>query len=323
MKKIGKFFLVVILAIVVFFFWASSSSYTNSDHTQLISYKDGLTSINHDSIFSIATYNIGYLSGMTNNLAVDRTKSLFDENLKKTKSVFKTIQPDIIAFQEIDYDSKRSFNVNQQEALSSLGFSNAAQAVNWDVTYLPFPYWPISSHFGKTYSGQSILSKFEVSMHEVTVLSEPEGIPFWRSAFYLDRLAQVVTLAINGQEIKIINVHLEAFDQDARKKQTNEVNAIYHKYAGTYPTFLVGDFNSDMGMDGASVNKLLVSSNIAYAVIDTAKKTYPSDRPAERLDYIFYNTNFIEKVDARIVTEIEEASDHLPVLMRFKLKPRP
>ena len=148
-------------------------------------------------------------------------------------------------------------------------------------------------------------------------------MPFWRSAFYLDRLAQVATLFINGQEVKIINVHLEAFDREARKKQTNEVISIYQNYAGTYPTLLVGDFNSDMSIDDATINKLLVPSNIANAVVDTSKKTYPSDKPVERLDYIFYNTDFIEKVDARIVTEIEEASDHLPVLMRFKLKSRP
>ena len=312
--------MILILAIAVFFFWASSSKYSDSEHTQLISYKNASVKSVQDSIFSIVTYNIGYLSGMTNNLAVDRTKNLFDGNLEKTKQVLGTIDPDIIAFQEIDYDSNRSFNVNQQEALSPLGFPYAAQAVNWDVTYLPFPYWPISSHFGKTYSGQSVLSKFEVGQHEVTVLSEPEGIPFWRSAFYLDRLAQVVTLTINGQEVKVINVHLEAFDQDARKKQTNEVISIYHKYAGTYPTLLVGDFNSDMSMGDATIKKLLVPSNIAFAVVDTAQKTYPSDKPVERLDYIFYNTDFIEKVDARILTEIEEASDHLPVLMRFKLK---
>ncbi len=323
MKKLGKIILVFLLALVAFFFWASASNYADNEHTQLISFKDVPTETTNDSIFSIVTYNIGYLSGMTNNLAVDRTKSLFDENLNKTKQVFKTIDPDIIALQEIDYDSQRSFHINQQTALSSLGFRYAAQAVNWDVRYLPFPYWPISSHFGKTYSGQSILSKFNLDQHEVTVLSKPDDMPFWRSAFYLDRLAQVATLSIKGQEVKVINVHLEAFDQEARKKQTNEVIDIYQHFAGTYPTLLIGDFNSDMSMNDATVNKLLVPSNIAYAVVDTSKKTYPSDTSLERLDYIFYNTDFIEKVDARIVTEIEEASDHLPVLMRFKLKNRP
>ncbi|UCE94404.1 MAG: hypothetical protein JSV73_03770, partial [Flavobacteriaceae bacterium] len=48
--------------------------------------------------------------------------------------------------------------------------------------------------------------------------------------------------------------------------------------------------------------------------------TYDSESPSERLDYIFFNKEFIEEVDAKVLSEFETASDHLPVLLKFKFK---
>ena len=129
---------VAIITAVTFYFWASSANYSNEDYVKLIEY-DYSNADDSDSIYSVITYNIGYLSGMTNNLPVPKPKSLFDSNLIRVYDEFKKLNADIICLQEIDFHSNRSYYVNQQEEVQMLGYSYAFQAANWDKKYLPFP----------------------------------------------------------------------------------------------------------------------------------------------------------------------------------------
>ena len=147
-KKIISFFVFLIAAFFIFFFWASSPILDKKDYQKLLK-NNYVTTINNDSVFNIITYNIGYLSGMTNNLSVKTPKKLYDTNLAKVLQETKRINPDIIAFQEIDYNAARSYHINQQNEIAKLGYNYVAEAVNWDETYVPFPYWPPSVHFGK------------------------------------------------------------------------------------------------------------------------------------------------------------------------------
>ncbi len=79
MKRFFKFFTlsitILLLFFTIFFFWASSPKLSEKEYSKLISNNYEQT-ISSDSIYSIATYNIGYLSGMTNNKAVAKPKSL-------------------------------------------------------------------------------------------------------------------------------------------------------------------------------------------------------------------------------------------------------
>lgn len=156
MKNLFKIILrllgLLIIALVVFYFWASSPSLEESEYSS-ITHNSSMATGENDSVFSIATYNIGYLSGMTNNRPVPKPKSLFKANLQKVKKETQAVNPDIIAFQEIDYNASRSYHINQEEEVASLGYNYSARTVNWDENYLPFPYWPISMHFGKVISG--------------------------------------------------------------------------------------------------------------------------------------------------------------------------
>ena len=86
MKRFIKFIFsllfLLIIATIVFFFWASSSTLKEAEYVSLTKVDDQ-NQLENDSIFSIVTYNIGYLSGMTNNRPIAKPKSLFDENLQK------------------------------------------------------------------------------------------------------------------------------------------------------------------------------------------------------------------------------------------------
>lgn len=325
MKRFFKFLartlIVILMALIGFYLWGSSASHSAGEKNIIIQ-TNTVNPVVTDSVFSIATYNIGYLSGMTNNLPVAKPKSLFEDNLTKVKTVFKDLNIDILAFQEIDYASARSYDVNQQNEIAKLGYAYSAQAVNWDKRYLPFPYWPISMQFGHVYSGQSILSRFPISYQKRVVLQKVESNPFYRTAFYIDRLAQIATLQINNEKIIVINVHTEAFDQATRTKQILAILDLYNSYKNDYPTLLIGDFNSDIKFANSSIAPLINSPDIGIAAFDIHNYiyTYSSVNPVVRIDYIFYNKNFIEEVSSRIITEMGDASDHLPLMMTFKLK---
>jgi len=321
LKFIFRVFLVLIVACVVFFFWASSPTLDESDYAKLIEV-DNYKLPENDSVFSIVTYNIGYLSGMTNNLAVESPKELFDDNLEIVTSEVKKLNPDIIAFQEIDFDASRSYHVNQEEEISKLGFNYRAQTINWDERYLPFPYWPISMHYGKVVSGQSIISKYPLKEQQRIVLERVADAPFHRDAFYLERLAQVVKVVLNGKEVVLINIHLEAFEAATRVNQFEEVLAIFNTYKDTYPTILLGDFNSKARDKKAIVQKIFAMKDVGNAAFDMNNlgNTFNSKDPFERIDYIFYTKNSIEYISGKVLNQFGQASDHLPVEMKFKLR---
>lgn len=325
MKRFINYFfrivIVLIVAFVVFFFWASSSTLDENDYVKLIIVDDFETKKN-DSVFSIVTYNIGYLSGMTNNRALEKPKSLFDANLHHVQSEVTLENPDIIAFQEIDYNASRSYFVNQEEAIANLGFKYRARTINWDERYIPFPYWPPKMHFGKVVSGQSIISKYRLKDQERIVLQRVADSPFYRDSFYLERLAQVVKIELNGKEVVVINVHLEAFDKPTRVKQFEKVLAIFNKYSKDYPTILLGDFNSRARDKNAAIQQLFQMNNVGNAAFikSNIENTFDTKNPIERIDYIFYTKNPIEYVSGKVLKDFGQASDHLPVLMNFRLK---
>jgi endonuclease/exonuclease/phosphatase family metal-dependent hydrolase len=321
LKNFSGIFLVLIIAFTVFFFWASSPNLYEKEYAKLLvtPYE---SNIDTDSIFSIVTYNIGYLSGMTNNLAIEKPKELFENNMQTVIHEIKAVNPDIIAFQEIDYNASRSYHVNQQNEIAKLGYNFVAKAVNWDETYVPFPYWPPSMHFGKVISGQSILSKYPLSAHQRIVLERVPEAPFYRDAFYLERLAQVVKVDLNGKEVVLINVHLEAFDTQTRGRQFEEVLAVFNTYKEQYPTILLGDFNSRARDEEAIIQKLFAMNDVGSAAFNSVNplNTFNSKDPFERIDYIFYTKNSIAYIDGKVGVEFGQASDHLPLEMRFRLQ---
>ena len=323
MKKFLKYafaaFLFLCFMTIGFYLWASSPNLSPEMYATIYgSNEKGPQSSTEQ--YSILTYNIGYLSGMTNNLPLEKPRSLFDKNLRLALENFERIDADFLALQEIDYDSHRSYNVDQHQEIAALGYPFSAKSVNWDKRYVPFPYYPFSMHFGKIVSGQSVLSKYPILEQERIELDRNQDNPFYYDSFYLDRLAQVVKVRVSGHDLVIINVHLEAFDQETRIRQFEKIRALYGRYCNEVPTIILGDFNSDIRYDNAGIslmNELVNTGNADFNPVDV-ENTFSSRKPTERLDYIFYNTEYIREVNARVLTGFGEASDHLPVLMTFE-----
>ena len=281
---------------------------------------------------TVTTYNIGYLSGMRNNEPVARPDSLFAANMDQAVGFFQEVEPDVAAFQEIDFGGARVAHVHQLDSLATrLGYSSAAQAVNWDERYLPFPYGRPAVNFGRTLSGQAVLSRFPIRRHVRNVLPRPPQ-PFFRDAFYLDRLAQVAVVGRRDRRFVLINVHLEAFDVGTREEQARIVNGLYRRLSDSdIPALLLGDFNSRYTAGGSApqeetMARLLDGTDLrpagAGAATDTSNGTYPADAPTRRLDHIFYPPRFFVPTEVgRWCGAPDPPSDHCAVTASFHLTP--
>ena len=333
-KKLLIIFSILILSFfVLFFFWGSAAVVPDTDYAKKTVFRvDAAYSV--PDTFSLMTYNIGYLSGMTNNRPVERSKTLFDNNLSAINTLFKEGKADVVLFQEIDFDSKRSFNTNQYKAIAQgVGYSYGACVVNWDKRYVPFPYWPIKTHFGRILSGQALLSQYPIYSNERLVLPKPQSNTFIYNAFYLDRLAQLVWIGNHEDSLLIINVHFEAWDIKTREKQARIVLEIFDKYAENYPVILAGDFNCTspyrQGFENEKTIQLILNHSHISAVVDSVDYvnspnsyyTFDSESPRGKIDYIFYNHKYLTCVGAQVLHPQSFISDHLPLQAFFIRRP--
>jgi len=335
MKRALQIFGSVIAALLIgavgFFLWASSGRLPAEDLTQIRTYESASDKTAPDTL-TVTTYNIGYLSGMTNNEPVVRSDSLFSANIDQAVRFFRRVDPDIAGLQEIDFGGARVAHMHQLDTLvARLGYPTAAQAVNWDERYLPFPYGRPAVNFGRTLSGQAVLSRFPIRRHVRNVLPRPPQL-FFRDAFYLDRLAQVAVVDLGGHPLVVINVHLEAFHVGTREEQARIVNDLYRRLAdNNIPALLLGDFNSRLRRAGVAspdetMKLLLDGTNLRPAITatpgDTAHATYPAEAPTRRIDYIFYSPRFFKSADAqRWCGAPNPPSDHCAVTATLRLTP--
>ncbi len=329
----------LLLVFVAFFFWASSGGLPEDELAQIRQYSAEPASTAPDTV-TVMTYNIGYLSGMTNNEPVVRPDSLFTSNMEQAVDLIRDADPDVIGVQEIDYGGARVGHVHQLDTIATrLGYPTAAQAVNWDERYLPFPYgWP-SVNFGRTISGQAVLSRHSIRQHKRTVLPRPPQ-PFFRDAFYLDRLAQVVVIDLGGRPVAVVNLHLEAYHTGTREKQIRRVRALYDRLVGAnVPSLVIGDLNSELPIaddtattanrtsaDG-TMRTLLGDTSLRLAFSDSTYRegpppaTFPADAPAQKIDYILYPPDLFAPVTRHIQCGAPSPpSDHCAVIASFRLR---
>lgn len=318
-----------LLALGIFLSWASSGRRPKDRYAEVITRPEYPLRAAAETL-TVVSYNLGYLSGLTNNLAVSRSPQLYEDNLQQAIQALGSVDPDLIALQEADIQADRSFNQDQVAAISTaMAYPQQAIAINWDKRYVPFPVWPPSAHFGAILSGQAVLSRWPIVRHDRVVLEPVRSNPFYYNALYLDRLAQVVEVQIGDRQLMIINVHLEAFDGPTRQRQTAFVRQLAEAYAQQFPVLLLGDFNSAVNRpaegEPPSIEQLLASPLFAPAVARhewavLEQQTFPSDEPQYKLDYIFYTPTTIDRLEVQVLTAAAQASDHLPLVITIRLR---
>ena len=251
LKSIGIILLALVLCIIILFGWLSITEFKPADVEPLkITNNDNAISLQTGNTISVVTWNVGYAGlGKDSDFFMDGGKNVRSADEETVNSYLNSIRSaiqqgdvygDIFLFQEADKDSKRSYHIDETEAL--LNNSNS-YALNFSCNYVPYP-WPT---IGKVNSGLLTASKFNIETADRIALPCPFKWPVRMAN--LKRCLSANYLPIEGTDkyLVVVNLHLEAYDDGSGKiAQTNQLKEfIQSEYEKGNYVIAGGDFNQE------------------------------------------------------------------------------
>lgn len=293
--------------------------------------------------YSITSINIGYGGlGETEDFFMDggekirpESKAEVENNIRHIKEKLQNLDSDFYILQEVDEDSKRSYNINQVEGLL-LNNMAGSFAYNFKVPYVPFPFPPI----GKVNSGLLSMAKYTIQDSERVSLPNPFSWPLRTANLKRAMIITRYPIQDTEKELVIINFHLEAYDSGEGKiAQTKLLSEIISKeYEKGNWVVAGGDWNQTLIKDYEADPALLTEWTAPTVEWDSLPKwemgvdaKTPTNRSLIK-PYVgnkdklakFYIDGYIVSPNVQIIeTEVSsmdfEYSDHEPVHMRFVL----
>jgi endonuclease/exonuclease/phosphatase family metal-dependent hydrolase len=200
-----------------------------------------------DSV-SVLTFNIGYGGlGKSEDFFMDGGQMItppakaVETNLAGIAAALQAHPVDAVLLQEVDTSSKRSHGHDEAGAIREAlpGFASAF-AFNFRSTYTPYPWPPI----GKVDSGLMTLTRFKASLAERVSLPVPFDWPV--RLFNLKRCLLIERIPVDGgEELILINLHLEAYADDSARDSQMEVlrDIARREYGKGNYVVIAGDFN--------------------------------------------------------------------------------
>lgn len=266
------------------------------------------------------------------------------ENLDGALNAIQEKNPDIALIQEVDFDSTRSYHVDERELvaermLEADGYSYTF-AQNYDS---PFLMYPITQPHGINHAGLLTFSRCAITEGLRKSLPIEEGIS---KVIDLDRCYSKNRVKTdNGKELVIYNLHLSAYTAKAETAETQlsmlvqDMQAEYD--AGNY-CIAGGDFNRDLLGNSPEifhtstlennwaqpVNMSLFTEDITLVApfdeADPVASCRNPDKPYEEGDFVvtvdgFVKSANVEAIEANVIDTGFAWSDHNPVILRFRL----
>ncbi|MGX7112171.1 endonuclease/exonuclease/phosphatase family protein [Gemella cuniculi] len=349
-KVLGSVILVCVLCFGVLVGYLMATEYKPSDVESLnINKKQGQV-VKLNTEYSALDWNVGYfgmdkdvdffMDGGKMVLPID--KEHVENNLKNITKIIKEQNVDVAFLQEVDENSKRTFNINQVKYMDDYFNDNSSIfAYNFKVKYIPYPYPTL----GKMNSGIYTSTKFNVE--EAKRYQMPIPFTFPERLANLKRGFSVSYSNIENSDKKLvlINAHLDAYDKDNKGKiaQTKMlVEFMNSEYAKGNYILLGADFNQEL-RDLTREEIERVPENLWRAELfdksllgKNFKLYYDSSRPSARLNNKPYEKNSkntyeflidgyiasdnIEVLEVKTLEEDYNHSDHNPVKLRYRLK---
>ena len=245
---------------------------------------------------------------------------------------------DFFMLQEVDFDSRRSYYQNQAEVLTSAinKFGNSI-AVNYQSDFVPVPFL---EPMGKVNSGLMTLSGFTPS--ESIRISTPGSYSWPKRLFMLKRCLLITRFLLQNQkDLVMVNLHNSAFD-DADALRDEELKlikafALEEFQKGNYLIF-GGDWNQNppgLKMHDSVPYKVKSLRPIPTDLMpddwiwtfdnklptnrDVDKPFEATSTPCSLIDFFLVSPN-IEVLETRTMNLEFENSDHLPVILKVRLK---
>ena len=359
LKIILGIILIVLFVVITYVLYVNFTYYRIKDNTILNINNNQKETFEFNKEYKVLTYNVGfgaydhdfsffldeaytkdnkfisgkYAKAISKNNVINNTNKIIDI-LKENKS-------DVYLIQEIDKKANRSYFVNQVEELIKAfkGYSSVYTS-NFHSAYLAYP---LHDMIGKSESGLLTLSKY--NFYSNIRRSYPVTNEFFKKFFDLDRAFSVHRTKLkNNKELVIVNSHMSAYDKggNIRKKQLEMLKVFMkeEKEKGNY-VIIGGDFNHDyansktlyMGdkkvpdwvfdlsdKDLIEGYKFVVPVNKnLYGTYRGAESPYDKNKTYQVVVDGFIVSSNIE-AESEIINTDYIASDHQPVVLKFKLK---
>ena len=232
----------------------------------------------------VMSYNIHVGVGMDKKLDLERIADVIDNE-----------HADLVGLQEVDRFVKRT--ELRDEILELVKLTGMEYAFAHNLDYQGGQY------------GVAILSRFpiqKIDHRKYENLREAERRGMLR-----------VEVKVDNRIINFVTTHLDYQYEDGRVFETEQLLKFLQNVRG--PLIVVGDFNDETS--GGAYKLMLRKFADAWS---TAKEgeaglSYPADKPAKRIDYVF--TRKSDRIRAtRAWTVNSLASDHLPVVADIELR---
>jgi endonuclease/exonuclease/phosphatase family metal-dependent hydrolase len=345
--KYLKYPLYLVLGLVILFalfvLYGTLSDYRPDEETLL--YEQADAAVLTDSIFDIMIWNIGYC-GLGHEMdffydggeEVRSDKATVMSNLNHILEYTASLDScDFFLFQEVDVKSKRSYRLNQLDALEKqLEGYHAAFGTNYDVFLVPLP---LNSPYGKVLSGIATMGRME-PLKSVRH-SFPGNYAWPKGTFMLDRCFLVNRYPlVSDRQLLVVNTHNSAYDDGTlRKGQMDYLHEfLVEEYEKGNYIIAGGDWNqTPAGFQPEFQHNVFDTVQLSYVEKDylpgdwtwlydptiptnrrVAKPYDPELSPTTVIDYYLLSPN-ISPVDVKGVHLGFVPSDHQPVLAKVRL----
>ena len=241
----------------------------------------------------LLTYNVHRCVGTDRRLDVARIAAVIAEQ-----------EPDIVCLQELDVGRARTNNVDQTQAI--------AEALS-----MAFHFHPAMRVETELY-GDAILTHRPERLVKSAALPSVRGVPGLEP-----RGALWTAIDFDGVTLNVINTHLGLVPREQRLQAAALIGAGWLGHPDcTGPTILTGDFNATSVTRPYRALTSRLADGQRLLGLKPSVKTFPSTFPAIRIDHMFTSPEIRPtRVWAPSSPLARAASDHLPLVMDFEIRP--
>lgn len=219
-----------------------------------------------------------------------------EADVDAVSKVIKEANPDIVFLQEVDKNTGRNGNYDDQAA-------KIAQAAGMEAQFFS------ARNQGKGFYGVAILSKYKIETVKTHLLPKEENLE--------QRVLGTAIIKLTGKErIMAAVTHLQHNSAENRLDQVKEVIKILNEEE--LPIVLGGDFNEKTSTVDffEPFDNAFIRTCIGYS----CPNTFPASNPSSMIDYLAFKPTASFEADSHYTINETYASDHLPVVsvLRFK-----
>lgn len=241
----------------------------------------------------LMTYNVHRCVGVDRRLDVDRVAAVIAEH-----------EPDIVCLQELDVGRARTGFVDQAHSIA-------------DKLSMTFHFHAAMQVEAELY-GDAILTHLPERLVRSGPLPTVRGVPGLEP-----RGALWAAVDLGGTTLNVINTHLGLVPREQRLQAAALVGEQWLGHPDCVgPTLLTGDFNAtSVTRPYQTLVRHFVDCQRQLGLKPTVK-TFPSSFPAIRIDHCFVSPEIrITAVKAPFSPLARMASDHLPLIVDFEIRP--